>query len=70
MSLLNKITNFLGLGTLGLFMIEPISMHIRNMTLGIHTEDWIYATDTEEFAVNELYIGLLFVRFVFTFYYE
>lgn len=40
-----------------------------NLTLGIHTQEWLSSPDTEgnRYTINQIFIGLFFIRIVFEF---
>ena len=49
-------------------LIEPISWKVKNITLGIHTQDSYDDTDPENIIeYHTVTIGFFFVRFTFEF---
>jgi hypothetical protein len=62
------ITIWLGLGICYNIKYEWLSKDISNMTIGIHGQEWEGSDGSKSVDINQLYIGLLFIRFVFEFF--
>lgn len=67
MRVLDRLTVWMGLGLFFGIKFEWLNGHFNNMTLGIHGQEWEADCNGKLCKLNELYVGLLFFRFIFEF---
>lgn len=65
----DKMTYAMGLGLFYGLKFEWLSLKFNNMTVGIHGQEWDaeYEVAGNTVKLNELYIGVLFFRFIIEF---
>lgn len=69
MTVIDRITTGLGMGLFYGLKVEGLHKSLNNMTLGVHAQEWEAQCDYggHDCKLNEVYIGVLFFRFIFQF---